>query len=143
MRQPRVLLGFLFAIAALAAAEGERSYRIVVNRDNALTSMSRKEVSAIFLRRRTEWPDGTTAWPVDQLESAQVREDFTRAVHGRTVSAVKTYWLQIVFSGRGVPPLERATDHEVVDYVKSHPGAVGYVTAAARTGEVHVLTVDP
>jgi ABC-type phosphate transport system substrate-binding protein len=138
------MVGVLLTLPGLGAAAGEDSYKVVVNDDNTLTSISRKDLSAIFLRRKTDWPDGTTAWPVDQLESAPARVGFSRGVHRRTCAAVKTYWLQVVFSGRGVPPYEKATDDGVLDYVKSHPGAIGYVSTGAPTHEVKVLrVVDP
>jgi ABC-type phosphate transport system substrate-binding protein len=139
-----VLFGVLLALAAPGPAAAEGTYKVVVNHHNRQTSMSRKDLSAIFLRRRAQWPDGTTAWPVNLIESARARVDFTRDVHGRTVATVRNYWLQMLFSGRGVPPIEKATDQEVLDYVKSHPGAVGYVSVGAPTDEVKVLNlVDP
>jgi ABC-type phosphate transport system substrate-binding protein len=133
----------VLASVATAGAEGDRGYKVVANRDNPVSSIGRKDLSAIFLRRKTEWPDGTTAVPVDQVEAATVRDEFSRDVHGRRASAVKTAWLQIVFSGRGVPPIEKASDEDVIGYVKAKPGAIGYVSAAARTDEVKVLRVGP
>ena len=60
----------------------------------------------------------------------------------KSVSAVKSYWQQQIFSGRGVPPTERSTDSEVLAYVRSNPNAIGYVSsAAALGGSVKVVTV--
>ena len=42
-----------------------------------------------------------------------------------------------------MPPLERTTDAEVLEYVPSTPGAIGYVSAGAELGaQVKVLSVS-
>jgi hypothetical protein len=70
------MVGVLLTLATLGASAGEETYKVVVNRDNTLTSISRKDLSAIVLRRKPDWADGTTAWPVDQIESASARVGF-------------------------------------------------------------------
>lgn len=134
----------LLTVAVLAPAERPTSrYKIIVSRDNPAASITRKDLSAMFLRRSTVWPDGSPVSPVDQVSTARMRDDFSREVHGRSAAAIRSYWRQLVFSGRGVPPVEKATDHEVIEYVRRRPGAVGYVSAGARTDEVKVLRIDP
>jgi hypothetical protein len=59
------------------------------------------------------------------------------------VAAVKAYWQQRIFSGRGVPPPALDSDQAVLEYVASHPGAVGYVSGAAAVGSTKVMSVKP
>ena len=88
------------------------------------------------------WINGTTAMPVDQAASSDIREAFSLEVHGRDVGAIKSYWQRQIFSGRGVPPPELASDREVLDFVRANQGAVGYVSTSAKTGDgVKVLAV--
>ncbi len=35
----------------------------------------------------------------------------------------------MIFSGRGVPPLELRSDSEILNYVSSHPDAISYVSS--------------
>jgi ABC-type phosphate transport system substrate-binding protein len=138
--------GLLLLLACAARAEtpaAPAAYKVVVHADNATGSLTRHELSAIFLGRKTAWPNGTKAVPIDQVETSPVREAFSRAVHGRRPSAVKSYWLQVLFSGRGVPPVEKAGDLQVLEGVRARAGAVGYVSAGARTHGVKVLEVRP
>lgn len=131
-----------FADPARAAAPPP-AYKVVVNAGNRTASLTRRELSALFLGRKTAWPDGTKAVPIDQAEASPVREAFSRDVHGRKPSAVKSYWLQVLFSGRGVPPVERAGDDQVLQGVRARAGAVGYVAAGARADGVKVLEIRP
>jgi hypothetical protein len=55
---------------------------------------------------------------------------------------VKSFWQRQIFSGSGVPPQERASDEEVLDFVRANPGAVGYVSSDTPNGAgVKVLEV--
>ena len=133
------VIAWLLLSGAAAAAD---SYEVVVNSANPVTSLDRGEVSALFLRRTSRWDDGTTVLPVDGPDSA-ARESFSKDVLGRKTPAVRSHWLQVIFSGRGVPPPEKASDKEVIAYVKAHPGAIGYVSGSTATNDVKVLTVQP
>ncbi len=58
------------------------------------------------------------------------------------VREVDAYWQGLVFSGKASPPPTVGSDQEVVSFVRSTPGAVGYVSAGADTGGVKVLTIN-
>jgi ABC-type phosphate transport system substrate-binding protein len=133
------VMAWLLLSGAAAAAD---SYKVVVNSANPVASLDRREVSALFLRRASQWHDGTPVLPVDGPDSP-ARESFSKDVHGRKTSAVRSHWLQVIFSGRGLPPPEKASDKDVIAYVKAQPGAIGYVSASTATHDVKVLTVEP
>jgi hypothetical protein len=144
----RALLGIGFLAAALAvqgggslAAQAAASFRVVVNESNPVTTISADDLSELFLKRRTSWPGGLSAQPVDQPARAAVRESFSTVALDRPVRAMVAYWQQQIFSGRGVPPLELATETEVVEYVRANEGAVGYVSAVVDTRGLKVVEV--
>jgi hypothetical protein len=95
-----------------------------------------------FLKNVTRWANGDPVRPVDQRYDAAVRKAFSESVLKRSVAAVKNYWQQRIFSGRAVPPPALDSDAAVVEYVASHPGGVGYVSAAAPVGRLKVLVVE-
>ena len=137
-----LLLAVAFAVTSSPLRAGE-GFQVIVNVSGGPAAISRRELSTLFLGRRAAWPDGSRSLPVDQGESSRTREAFSHAVHGRSAAAVRSYWLQILFAGRGVPPPERASDAEVLAYVRANPGAVGYVSEAGSTQGVRVLAVEP
>ena len=103
--------------------------------------MSKAQVSKLLLKKTTKRDDGTKALPVDQRADAAVRIDFSKEILGKSVSSVKSYWQKLIFSGRAVPPPVKASDAEVVAFVKANPGAVGYVSASTSVDGVKVLKV--
>ena len=54
---------------------------------------------------------------------------------------MRSYWQQVIFSGRDVPPPELSGDGSVLEDVKIHAGAVGYVSGGASTAGAKVLAV--
>ena len=137
-----LLIGFALGIGLGLLWAGEASYRVVVNSENPISSLSRDQASKLFLKKVRTWEHGVTVLPVDLVGSSPVREEFTREIHGKSVSAVKNYWQQQIFSGRNTPPPEKTSDGDVISYVKSSPGAIGYVSGKADVKEVKVVRIE-
>jgi len=129
-----VLLAAFAALLTPPAAAQQGGYVVIVNEANDVAALRADEVSKIFLRKAHRWPNGNDVIPVDLPESAPAREAFSAAVHGKSVGAVRAYWQQQIFSGRAVPPTEKGSDDQVVSFVRSTPGAIGYVSAGAPLG---------
>jgi ABC-type phosphate transport system substrate-binding protein len=81
--------------------------------------------------------------PVDQDKDAKVRAAFTKAILGRPLSAIISYWQQQIFSGGDSPPVEKGSDAEVLAFVRGNPKAIGYVAAGTELGAgVRAITVE-
>lgn len=106
-----------------------------------VSEMNRKDVERIFLRRMTTLPSGERARPVDQGAAAAVRRDFCEQVLNRSPQDVDSYWNAQVFSGKAAPPPTAASDQAVVDFVRSNPGAIGYVSPGTSTTGVKVIRI--
>jgi ABC-type phosphate transport system substrate-binding protein len=131
-----------FAMSIVPTIAVGQSFNVVVNETNSTESMSKQALSKFFLKQTTTWINGIMAIPVDQAADSEIREAFSREIHGRDVTAIKSFWQRQIFSGRGVPPTERASDEEVIVFVQANPGAVGYVSVDAELGTgVKVLEI--
>jgi ABC-type phosphate transport system substrate-binding protein len=138
----RIAIALLAGTALVTVTAQAASYKVIVNNSVSVSSLSKKAASDLFLKKTTKWESGAAVAPVDQLESSNAREGFSKAVHGKTAAAVKSYWNQQIFSGRDVPPVEKKTDAEVLAFVRSTTGAIGYVSDAASAEGVRVVTVN-
>lgn len=132
----------LAVFVCLGLAIQAQTFKVIVNVDNSTTSLSPKELSDIFLKKHLKWKNNENIIPVDMSSRSAVREDFSNVVHGKTVSAVKSYWQQFVFAGKGTPPVEKNNDIEVVEYVKRNPGAIGYVSLNSDVSGVKVISLN-
>jgi ABC-type phosphate transport system substrate-binding protein len=141
----RASLGALvWAVLGDRVARGEEGtpFRVIVHPDNPARTIDRGALAKMFLKEASKWDDGEAAHPVDLRADSETRSRFSEAIIKRSVSAVRSYWQQKIFSGRGVPPPEVETDAEVVHYVLRYRGSVGYVSSRADVLKAKVLTVN-
>ena len=138
----RSILAFALALLAGTTAFAATPWKVIVNNNVKVDSLSKKAASDLFLKKTTKWASGAAVVPVDQVDTASVRDAFSRSVHGKPTAAVKSYWNQQIFSGRDVPPVEKRSDAEVLAFVRSNAGAVGYVSEGAATDGVRVVPID-
>ena len=122
-------------------ADGGTAIRVIVNPDNATGVVDRKFLAEAFLKKVTRWPNDELIRPVDQDPGSPTRRAFSDGVLKRSVSAVKSYWQQMVFSGGGVPPPELDSEGDVVKFVLKNRGAVGYVSVGVNLQGAKLLTV--
>jgi ABC-type phosphate transport system substrate-binding protein len=137
-----LVLTTAFAARSLAGAGSAAAYRVIVNPANGAARLDRRTVAEAFLKKRTRWDDDRAIQPVDLGPKAGVRGAFSRDVLGRDVVSVRRYWAQLVFSGRGVPPPELASEGDVVKFVAAHGGGIGYVAPDTPLAGVRVVEVD-
>ena len=127
---------------ASRAEDDPTGYRVVVHPSNAAETISRRELSSLYLKKVTQWPDGSAVHPVEPAETSVTRAYFLSDVLGKSAFAVKTFWNKRVFAGRDTPPVEKRSDEEVVAFVRATPGAIGYVAPTSAVAGVKVLRVQ-
>lgn len=145
----KAVLGLILPLFFLqgAANTPAPAYKVVVSATNPVTTLTRREAAAIFLKKRTRWEAGGEIAPVDQSATSLVRAAFTRDVLeseglGR-LSAVQTFWQQQLYSGRSAPPTIKVSDAEVVAFVAGNRDAIGYVSREAAIPGLKTVTIEP
>ena len=146
----------LLAMAAMAAAvsayssmagAAEERLMVIVNADNPVTQLSSVELEKIFLGKRGFWEWGKPVKTVDLIEQGIKEDESSRALFsedfmGKSLTALKSYWIRSIFSGKGQPPLVFPNAAGVIGYVGENMEAIGYVPRKeALSGKVKVLQV--
>lgn len=114
---------------------------IIANPEILESAIDDKDVQRIFLGKKTRWEDDTTIVPV-MLKSGPPHDEFIERYVDRSVQRFVTYWRQMVFTGKGVPPKLFGSETDLVDFVAATPGAVGCASAAADVSGVKILMRD-
>jgi ABC-type phosphate transport system substrate-binding protein len=127
--------------AAPAVPGPAPSYRIVVNPSNPTSTVERRFLEDVFLKKIKHWPSGEAIRAVDLEPSSPVRRRFTEEVLRLQLGAVRAYWQQRIFAGRDVPPPELDTDQDIILFVMKHAGAVGYVSTSAPASGLKVVSI--
>ena len=125
------------------AAEVHAEMVVVVNTRCGVAAMTRNEVINLFFGRSRQFFNGIEAQPVDMPDTHPDRARFYNALLGKDLAEVNAYWSRQVFSGRAQPPVRVTSPEEVIKWVVSHPGGIGFVElskADARVRVVHELS---
>jgi len=118
-----------------------KSFKIIVNNSNTLESITSAKLSKIFFKKQTLWDNGKKIQPVDQKKENAVRDNFAQDIQNKSTDAISAYWRKQIFSGRGIPPIEKPSDADVIAYVKNNSDAIGYVSNSAKVSGVKVITL--
>jgi ABC-type phosphate transport system substrate-binding protein len=137
MRRVQLLL-FVASILLTSSVGWAADFVIVVNRSNAVNSISADDARNIFLGKKTTWPDGKTLVFVLQ-ESTKIHENFITEVLERTPQQYMMFWKKAVFIGTGTAPKSFKNDAEVKEFVAANLSAVGYIDEHALDGSVKKL----
>ncbi|MCG2578155.1 hypothetical protein LZ012_14260 [Dechloromonas sp. XY25] len=121
------------------AAEVRAELVVVVNARCGVAAMTRNEVINAFFGRSRQYFNGVETQPVDMVDTHPDRARFYDALVGKELSEVNAYWSRQVFSGRLQPPVKVGTPEEVLKWVVSHPGGIGFVELSKADARVRVV----
>ena len=127
-----VLIGFLTSNIALAEVA------VIVNAANN-TAIADGDFSRIFLGKVKKFSNGEKVAIVNLKYKQATRNEFEEKVLKKSASQVKAYWSKLMFSGKGKPPKELGSDKDVIAFVASNPGAIGYIDSASADGSIKVV----
>lgn len=100
---------------------------VVVNAGSGVERLSREEVVNLFMGRTRRLAPGLMALPIDQGVASPDRARFYRRVVGREQPEINAYWARLLFSGQASPPRQAESEAEVLELLRTHKGAIGYV----------------
>jgi ABC-type phosphate transport system substrate-binding protein len=112
---------------------------VIVNPKAGVSSLTAREVKAIFMGKKHSFPNGNNAEAVDQEDGSASKRLFLKSVINKSDVQLSAYWSQQIFSGKGVPPKTLKDDAAVKAYVASTPGALGYIDSSKVDGSVTVV----
>ena len=128
----------LFTLSLIFSASAFSGVSVIVHPENG-ASLGEAEISRIFLGKMKSYPGAGPAVPINLAEGSAIRGTFEQTVLNKSASQIKAYWSKLVFTGKGTPPKDVASDAEVIGLVKSNPSLIGYVDSASVTPDVKVI----
>jgi hypothetical protein len=129
----KIILCLLILVTSqLSFATAKEEFLIVANRSHS-TRLTMEEVRDLYLgKKRVVSGD----WHVELLDqdNTDVRSHFYKALLSKTITEVKSYWAELVFSGRARAPSSMLDDQALLNYLVLHQDALGYVKSNVALG---------
>ncbi len=126
----------LLAVSACMLSHAETV--IVVSAKSPVASMTKEQVSDLYLGNVKEFPGGGQALPV-LLSSGSARSDFLEKILGKNEAQAKAIWSRLVFSGKGSAPRDMPDSAETVKLISNNPNCIGVVEKSAVNASVKVV----
>lgn len=135
----RFLRLLLFCLGGLIAGPALADLVVVVNARSGVAAMTRSDVINIFFGRNRQFFNGQEALPVDLEDMHPQRVQFYKQLVGKDLSEINAYWSRQVFTGRMQAPPRLSSTDEVLKWVATRPGGIGFVELSRADARVRVV----
>jgi ABC-type phosphate transport system substrate-binding protein len=122
-------------------AAPQPAFRIVVHKDNPVTSLTLAELQRVFRKQTRMWPSGESVVPVDWDATSPLREEFSNRVMRRSVREMAEFWVQQNITQGLTPPTTLKSTRAILRFVASVPGAIAYAPAGELDTTVKKIEV--
>ncbi len=114
---------------------------VITNSTVGMDSMPKDELKKIFLGKKIKWSDDMRI-KVTALKKGEVHKEFVKMYTKKSTSQFKNYWKNMIFTGKGMPPKQFETESELIDYVSTTDGAIGYISTDKKTDDIKILIIN-
>ncbi len=127
-------------LAALAGAAGDAiaAGGVVVIGHPGLTGLDAATLEKIYTGKVIE-VNGTSVVAVNASSGSAVRSRFLQAYLHEDEDKYTAYWVVRRYIGKGASPRELSSTSDVINFVNSTPGGIGYINEADVQPGMNVL----
>jgi len=108
------------------------SFSIVVNSNNKIDSINKKQLRLIFLGRIRHWSESNKKLNVYYLEAtSSAGKSFLKSIMRMTPDKFYLYWTKKVFSGSSAPPTEIKSSSKLLQHIADNEGGIAIVQSSS------------
>lgn len=116
----------------------DRPFAVITAPGVTESRLTAETLSLIFRRKQNYWENGTRIQPVNLPPTHPLRRAFSQSILGHPPEDLEDYWREMYFHGV-LPPHVLASEEAVILFVRSTPGAIGYVSVCVPEHGVNVV----
>ena len=146
-----VVLTLMFSqgLSATESSEpvtSEDSFVLITNSSTKVDAITQRELRSLFSLRRGVWSDGSKVTLVTLPDGHRLHKQFIEKRLKLFPYQLKRVWDRQIFSGSAVRPTNVKTINELIAFVASTEGAIGYCPVsdmkAIKNEQVKIITVN-
>lgn len=132
-------LFIVFFLLALLPGGVSADIVVIVNPDNEINTLTKRQVIDLYMGRKSHFPDGTRTLRFDQPNDSAVRADFYYQLTQMKLPSINAYWARLIFSGRASAPVSLSDDYEMLEVIENNKYAIGYLDKSNINDRVKVV----
>ena len=117
----------LLVFSAAPAQDSLPTVEVIVSPALANITLDRNLLRAVFTMRVRQWPDGSPVRVFVLPDDNPLSDRFYREQLGMYSYVLRNAWDRMVFTGTGLAPTVVRSEQEMIERVRSTPGAIGFV----------------
>lgn len=133
----KLKLKLVSALLALTICETHADNVVVIGHAG-LSKLNASTVQRIFTGKIIEI-DGVHVKAVN-LKASALRDRFLQRYLNQNDDKYTAYWTVRRFIGKGIPPKELSSAAEVISFVQTTPGAIGYIDETELKPDLNVVS---
>lgn len=133
----------LLIIALIVSGLARADILVIVNAQNSVAALERKQIVDLFMGRVSAFPDQQRAQTLDLKTGTPVRANFYKRLTGKNEAQVDAYWATLIFAGRMSPPKQLADEKTLISEVANNVNAIAYVTRQVLPKDVKIVMELP
>jgi ABC-type phosphate transport system substrate-binding protein len=114
---------------------------MIGNRSVPVSELSQEDIQNIYLGKKKNWDNGMKIMVATLVDGA-VTDKFLKDYVKKNSNTFDTYWKKQIFTGGGKPPVKFDKEKDLVEYVSSNKGALGYVSSQSVSENVKIILVS-
>jgi len=118
-----------------------QALQVIANPSTPVADLSMRELRAIYTMRLDRWEDGTEIQVFVLPQKHPSHQQFCKSVLQALPHQLQAVWYRLVYSGMGRAPTEVRDEQEMLERIRSTPGAIGYVDDGVALSNVQVLSI--
>ena len=134
----RLSLILVTCLVILTQARGVIGEEVLVIGHPALARTDKATLQRLYTGRAVSIGQQAVA-PINLPPGHPVRDDFLQLCLEQNEEQYTGYWLVRRYVGKGAPPMELGGVDEVIRYVQTTPGAIGYVPVSKLPRGANVI----
>ena len=133
----------ILSLFTLLSAQNAGAAELIVNSENPVRSISKKQLKDFYMLRRSSWDNGAVAVIVALPDQHKTHKSFAKTVLGVFPYKLRRIWDKAIFAGLSRAPIIVDTEEELISVVAKTKGAIGYTNREIKNEKVHKLQISP
>jgi len=139
MQRPFTTIAWIAALLSTAiSASAAAASGVVVIGHATVAGLDAATLERVYTGKAIE-VNGVRVIAVNAVTGSDVRSRFLQAYLRQDDDRYAAYWVVRRYIGKGAPPLELPTSVEMIRYVNSTPGAIGYISESDVKPGLNIL----
>lgn len=132
----------LLLFVGLIAYAQETTLTVIGNTKGAPPAMKMSELKSVLKGERQRWDDGTKVSIFIMKTTTPLGKATCEKVYNMNGNRVKTFWLQLSFSGKADAPTFCNSVEDLESYVSQNPGSIGILDKGSGSTDTKTITID-